>query len=119
MKVGCKEKIYYIHPGVFAPFSSSALYTRIHGPWKDTGIKMVNLTEFNKQTIERALSFFYARDYYPFQVATNSDPELGNKTKNEDYKSTRREGNQNDCPTDGKEDLVPSLNYIGRYLHIF
>ena len=117
MKVGCKGKIYYVHPGVFAPFSSSALYARIHGPWKDTGNEIIDLTEFEEQTIECAMSFFYTRDYYPFQVTSNSDPELGNETKNVDWKSTRREENQDNSPTDGKKNLVPSLNYIDRCLH--
>lgn len=92
MKVGCKGKIYHVHPGVFAPFSSSALYARIHGSWnwKDTSSELIDQTEFDEHTIQCASSFFSARGYCPFQVAPKSDLELGNETKDEDCESTAR-----------------------------
>ncbi|KAJ6007407.1 hypothetical protein N7540_011383 [Penicillium herquei] len=65
LKVGEEEKIYFVHPGIFA---SSVLSAEILGSWKGTADDTVDLTEYDEQTIESALSYFYAKDYYIAQI---------------------------------------------------
>lgn len=101
IKAGSEGKTFYVHPGVFTPFPSSALYARIHGPWKDSSDGILDLTEFDEYTIECCLSYFYKRDYCPYQVAPKSDPELGNGVKDEGSGSTEKES-QDSSYTDPK-----------------
>jgi len=66
--VGGSGNVYYVHPGVLLPFSSSALCTRIHGSWKGTNDDTVDLTDDDEHTIENVIDFFYKRKYHPVQL---------------------------------------------------
>lgn len=59
------------------------------------------MTEFDESTIECCLSYFYKRDYCPYQVAPKSDPKVGNGVKDEGSGSTEKES-QGSCHTDTK-----------------
>ncbi|QKX60773.1 uncharacterized protein TRUGW13939_07919 [Talaromyces rugulosus] len=76
LKAGSTGKIFYVHPGVFVPFSSSAIYARVYGPWKDQSDEALDLTEFEEHTIECFLNYAYARDYCPFPTSPKSSTEL-------------------------------------------
>lgn len=81
LKVGKRGTIYYAHPGVF---SSSALAAHILGSWKGTADDTIDLTEYDEQTIESALSYFYTKDYYLAQITPESDLTAEPNTKPDD-----------------------------------
>lgn len=85
--MGSSGKIYYVHPGVLLPFSSSALCTRIHGSWKGTNDDTVDLTEDDEHTIENVIDFFYTRKYHPAQLL----PGLPMKTDPDSWENRSQE----------------------------
>ena len=86
--MGSEGKIFYAHPGVFAPFPKSALYAQINGSWKGKSDGILDLTEFDEHTIECFLSYFYRRDYCPYHVTPKPDLEVGHEIKAEDNADT-------------------------------
>ncbi|KAJ5247358.1 hypothetical protein N7468_002341 [Penicillium chermesinum] len=70
LKVGKEDKCYYVHPGVFA---SSALCPQILDSWKGAGDDTIDLTEYEEETVECALSYLYTRDYSLPQVTPELD----------------------------------------------
>lgn len=63
------------------PFTSSAIYARVYGSWKERGEDTIDLTEFDEHTIVCFLSYVYARDYCPFPAAPDSNLEIDEQIK--------------------------------------
>ncbi|CAI7663684.1 unnamed protein product [Penicillium crustosum] len=91
LKVGKQGKIFHVHPGVFMPFTSSAIYVRVYGSWKDRSEEVLDLTEFDEHTIVCFLSYVYARDYCPFPAAPDSNLEIEEQAKKFNLKTTGKE----------------------------
>ncbi|KAI3110834.1 hypothetical protein CBS147330_9925 [Penicillium roqueforti] len=91
LKVGKQGKIFHVHPGVFVPFTSSAIYARVYGSWKDRSEEVLDLTEFDEHTIVCFLSYVYARDYCPFPAAPDSNLEIEEQIKKFNLKTTGKE----------------------------
>ncbi|KAJ6145637.1 hypothetical protein N7470_009532 [Penicillium chermesinum] len=70
-----KGSTYYVHPGAFAPYTSSALHAQIHGSWKDTFAKTLDWSDFDEQTIECVLQFLYTGDYDTLRAASEPNGE--------------------------------------------
>lgn len=85
MKAGNSDKVYYVHPGVFA---ESALCTQSPGSWTDTGDDTIDLTEYDEQTIENVLSYLYTKDYGPPQVAEERDSAVVVEARRDDSRLT-------------------------------
>jgi hypothetical protein len=103
LKVGEREKIYHVHPGVFA---SSALSADILGSWMGTADDTVNLTEYDEQTIESILSYFYTKEYF----LAHSTPE-SELTHESDARPDDSQFTGEDLPVEGDTDGRKSLYF--------
>jgi hypothetical protein len=106
LKVGEGDKIYFVHPGIFA---SSALSAEILGYWKGTADDTVNLTEYDEQTIESALSYFYTKDYYLAQIT----PEI-ELAAEADASPDNSQFTGEELPVEEDTDGKKSVNFFGR-----
>lgn len=63
--LGSGKRVYYIHPGILASCNSSVLEARMTWRWKiNNEYKPLDWSDFDEQTVECVLSYFYTRDYY-------------------------------------------------------
>jgi hypothetical protein len=72
------------------PFTSSAIYARLYGSWKDRGEEALDLTEFDEHTSVCFLSYVYARDYCPFPAALEPNLELEEQIKKTTLKNSEK-----------------------------
>lgn len=71
---GANAKTYYVHPGVLALHSSSALNARMSKPWNNGGEnRPIDWTDFDEQTVECVLSYLYTQDYYVLPQVNSED----------------------------------------------
>ncbi|KAE8397485.1 hypothetical protein BDV37DRAFT_276893 [Aspergillus pseudonomiae] len=63
--VGSGERSYFVHPAALSWCNTSALNARVSGPWMENGASgPIDWTDFDEQTIECVLSYFYTQDYF-------------------------------------------------------
>ncbi|KAF3393941.1 hypothetical protein F1880_004896 [Penicillium rolfsii] len=115
LKVGKRDKIYHVHPGIF---TSSALSADIISSWKGTADETVELTEYDEQTIESVLSYFYTKEYFLAQITPESDLPRESDAKPDDSPSvgedlpveenTNAENSVHGSATNGNELRPPS-----------
>ena len=111
MKVGENDRIYYVHPGIFA---SSALSADILDSWKGTADDTVNLTEYDEQTIQCALSYFYTKDYSLAQITAESDVAGEIDARPDDSQFTGE-----DLPVEENANGRKTVNVFGRLMADF
>ncbi|KGO75964.1 hypothetical protein PITC_073400 [Penicillium italicum] len=104
LKVGKQGNIFHVHPRVFMPFTSSAIYARVYGSWKERGEEALDLTEFDEHTIVCFLSYVYARDYCPFPAAPDSNLEIEEQIKKFNLKTSGKKSH-NEGLLDGEETI--------------
>lgn len=106
MKVGEINKIYYVHPGIFP---SSALSADILSSWKGTADDTVDLTEYDEQTIESVLSYFYTKEYFFAQTPPESELSRESDARPGDSQLTGE-----DLPVEENTDGMKRVNLFGK-----
>lgn len=106
MKVGEINKIYYVHPGIFG---SSALSADILGSWKGTADDTVDLTEYDEQTIESVLSYFYTKEYFFAQTTPASELSRESDARPDDSQLAGEE-----LPVEENTDGMKRVNLFGK-----
>ncbi|KAK6828808.1 hypothetical protein RU639_003312 [Aspergillus parasiticus] len=85
---GNNKTCYFVHPGALSGCHTSALNARVNGPWKENGGDgPIDWTDFDEETVECVLSYFYVQDY----CVPSSEPEQPSLCESGDVTKARIE----------------------------